>query len=97
MPSPSFDDHLGLCQRVEDLTVQQLIAKLPVEALDVAVLPRTARHNVGGLGADRRDPLAHGLGHELRPVARQELGIGMALMTCGAEGDAGGQGPATDL
>jgi hypothetical protein len=39
---PTLDDDLGLAQSVEDLAVEQLIAKAGVEALDVAVLPRTA-------------------------------------------------------
>ena len=36
--SPALDDDLGLAQSVEDLAVEQLIAKAGVEALDVAVL-----------------------------------------------------------
>src|SRR6266480_3273454 len=40
--SPALDDDLGLAQSVEDLAVEQLIAKASVEALDVAVLPRAA-------------------------------------------------------
>jgi hypothetical protein len=39
--SPALDDDLGLAQTVESLAVEQLIAKAGVEALDVAVLPRT--------------------------------------------------------
>ncbi len=38
LPSP-FDQHLGFLQRVEDLPVEQLVAKLPVERLYVAALP----------------------------------------------------------
>jgi hypothetical protein len=43
MPSPTLDDDLGLAQSVEDLAVEQLIAKSGVEALDVAVLPGAKR------------------------------------------------------
>ena len=39
MASPALDDDLGLAQSVEDLAVEQLIAKAGVEALDVAVRP----------------------------------------------------------
>ena len=46
---------LGLAQSVEDLPVEQLIAKAGVEALDVAVLPRAASLDVSGLGADNRE------------------------------------------
>jgi hypothetical protein len=54
--SPALDDDLGLAQSVEDLAVEQLIAKAGVEALDVAVLPRATPLDVGGLGTDSRDP-----------------------------------------
>ncbi len=60
--SPALDDDLGLAQSVEDLAVEQLIAKASVEALDVAVLPRAAALDVSGLGTDSRDPFLHGLG-----------------------------------
>ena len=40
---PSFDNDLGLAERVEDFTVQQFIPHFPVEAFAVSVLPRTAR------------------------------------------------------
>ena len=56
MASPALDDDLGFAQTVEDLAVEQLIAKASVEAFDVAVLPRTASLNVSGLDADSSDP-----------------------------------------
>ncbi len=31
VPPPSFNEHVGLLQRVEDLSIQQLIAELAVE------------------------------------------------------------------
>jgi hypothetical protein len=71
--SPALDDDLGLAQSVEDLAVEQLIAKAGVEALDVAVLPRTAPLDVGGLGTDSRDPFLHGLGDELRSVVGPDV------------------------
>ena len=40
MASPAVDEDLGLAQRVEDLTVEQLIAQASIEALDVAVPTR---------------------------------------------------------
>ena len=73
MPSPTLDDDLGLAQSVEDLAVEQLIAKAGVEALDVAVLPRTASLDVGGLGTDSRDPFLHRLGDELRSVVGPDV------------------------
>jgi hypothetical protein len=65
---PTFDDDLGLAQRVEDLTIEQFIAQARVEALDVTAFPGTARLDIGGLCADRCDPLLHGLGYELRSI-----------------------------
>src|SRR6516162_3602755 len=63
----------GLAQSVENLAVEQLIAKAGVEALDVAVLPGAAPLDVGGLGTDSRDPFLHRLGDELRPVVGADV------------------------
>src|SRR2546429_7460416 len=60
----------------QPLPVEQLIAKAGVEALDVAVLPRAAPLDVGGLGTDSRDPLLHGLGDELRSVVGPDVSGG---------------------
>jgi len=65
---PAFDDNLSLFQRVEDLAVEELVTQARIEALDIAVLPRTARRDVGRFRADGRDPFLHGLGHELRAI-----------------------------
>ena len=62
---------LGLAQSVEDLPVEQLIAKAGVEALDVAVLPRATSLDVSGLGADNRDPFLHGHLGSSGPQARR--------------------------
>jgi hypothetical protein len=56
MLPPSFDDDLGLLQRVEDFSIEEFIAKLRVEALAIAIFPRNAGYDVGGLGADGDDP-----------------------------------------
>ena len=73
MASPAFDHHLGLAERVEDLAVQQFVAQAGVERLHIAVLPGAARRDVGRLGADRRDPTPHRLGHELGAVVRADV------------------------
>jgi hypothetical protein len=62
-----------LAQSVEDLAVEQLIAKAGVEALDVAVLPGAAVFDVGGLGTDNRDPFLQCLGDELRSVVGPDV------------------------
>src|SRR5215210_7777672 len=59
--------------RLEDLSVEQLVPKPGIEALDVAILPRAARSDVGGLGSDRRVPLLDGLGDELRAVVGADV------------------------
>jgi hypothetical protein len=38
MAPPAFDDDLSFSEGVEDLAIEQLIAKAGIEALDVAVL-----------------------------------------------------------
>ena len=68
MASPALDDDLGLAQSVENLAVEQLIAKAGIEALDVAVLPGAAPLDVGGLGTGNRDPVLY-LGDELWSVS----------------------------
>jgi hypothetical protein len=78
---PGFDDDLGFGEAVEDLTVEQFVAKLRVEALAVAVLPRTSWFDEGGLRADRGNPLPHSLGDELRAVAPTEGREGAAETT----------------
>ena len=63
---PQLQAHdLGLAQSVEDLAVEQLIAKAGDEALDVAVLPRAASDAESRMGTEldrghRRDPLRSG-------------------------------------
>src|SRR6187402_3072623 len=74
MTAPALDDNLRLAESVEDLAVEQLVPEPGIEALDIAILPRAAWSDVGGLGSDRRDPLLDGLGDELRAV----VGAGMA-------------------
>jgi hypothetical protein len=72
MPPPAFDDDLCLLERIEYLSVQQFVAELRVEALSVAVFPGAAGLDIGGLGPDGSDPILHGLGDELGPIAPEE-------------------------
>ena len=68
MPSPGFDQDLSLGQSVEDLSVQELVTHRTVEALTVAILPRTAGCDVERLHTDPRQPLLHGVGDKLGAV-----------------------------
>ena len=65
---PALDDDLRFSEAVEDLPVEQLVSEFGVEALAVAVLPRTARLDVSGSRPHGGDPLPHRLGDELRAV-----------------------------
>ena len=54
VPSPGFDHDLCLFQRVEDLTVEQFVPQLAVEAFAIAVLPGASRLDVEGFGTHAR-------------------------------------------
>jgi hypothetical protein len=51
-----FDEHAGLSEAVEDLAIEEFVAKRPVEALVVTVLPWRSRRDVEGLDADLCEP-----------------------------------------
>jgi hypothetical protein len=71
--SPALDDDPRLCEAVEHLPVQQLVAELGIEALAVAVLPRAAGLDERGPGSHRGDPLSHGLGDELGTIVGTDM------------------------
>ena len=51
-PPPAFDEELGLGTTAEPIAIEQFVARLAVEALDEAVLPRAAgrdEHGADGL------------------------------------------------
>src|SRR3990170_1499568 len=73
MAPPALDHDLCLFERVEDLTVEQLVAKPGVEALHISVFPWAARRDVGGSGTHRSNPLLHCLGDELWPIVRPDV------------------------
>jgi len=73
VPAPALDDYLCLLERVEDLSFQQFILELRVEALGIVVLPRASRLNVSRPGAYSRDPLADCYGYDLGPIARTNV------------------------
>ena len=68
MAPPVFDHDLCLLQCVEDFSVEQFIAQFAVEALAIAVLPRTSGFDVSRPGSDGRYPLAKSQGDELRAI-----------------------------
>jgi len=68
MLAPAFDDDLRLAHRMEDFAVDQLVAQTGIERLDIAIIARAARRDIGGLRTNRRDPLLHNFGDELRAI-----------------------------
>ena len=62
--SPLLDHDLRLLQRIENLPVQALVPQLPVKALAVPVLPRTARFDVQRPGSQIPQPLPQLLRYE---------------------------------
>jgi hypothetical protein len=71
--APALDNDLSLSERVEDLAIEQFIAQASIEAFDEAVLPGTARCNIGGPCADGSDPFLHGFGDELGAVVGADV------------------------
>ncbi len=73
VPSPTLDKHICLLERVEDLSIQQLVSELSVEALVVAVLPRAPRLDEERFHIDPAEPLTDRLGGELRAVVGADV------------------------
>src|SRR6478672_6318529 len=84
MPPPGLDQHFGLGEAVEDLAVEQFVAKRSVEALVVAILPGRTGRDVERLDPDlpepfldrRRDKFAAIIGPDMgwRPAGDEQLG-----------------------
>ena len=66
--APGFDRFLGVVQTDEHMLVKALVAKLAIEALDVAVLDRLPRLNEVQLHAVCIGPGVERFTDELRPV-----------------------------
>ena len=66
--SPALDDDLGLTQGIEDLAVEQLITQPRIERFDIAVLPGTARLDIGRLGTECGNPFLNRTRHELGSI-----------------------------
>ena len=73
MAAPAFDHDASLCERVENLAVEKFIAQSCIEALNEAILPRTAWRDVRGLCPHRGDPLLHRRRDELRSIVRTNM------------------------
>src|SRR5271168_258676 len=71
--APLLDHYLCLLQRVENFPVQAFIPQFSVEALAVAVLPRTSRLDVQRPGTHLAQPFPQFLRHELRTIVRTNV------------------------
>src|SRR5262245_24307978 len=65
---PRVGDGAGILERAEEIRVQDLLAKRPIEAFDKGVLIRLAGLNVAQANPLSRTPLDEGLGDEFRAI-----------------------------
>ncbi len=70
---PAFSQDLHFLERVEDLTVEELVAQLRVEAFTVPVLPWAAGFDIECLCSRIRQPLPQIFGYELRAIVRTDM------------------------
>ena len=70
---PGRWQYLGLEWYGEDLSVEQFVSKFPVEAFDIAILPRAPWFDKQGRHLESSQPLTDGSGHELRAVIRPDV------------------------
>lgn len=69
VPPPGLDQHLGLGEAVEDHLIEQFIAKRPIEALVVVILPwRARRRDIEGRHAGLGKPCLHGGGYKFGAI-----------------------------
>ena len=57
--------------RVQELTVQEFVPKLAVEALNIPILPRATRCDEEGCGSHPLEPQPHSPGGELGPLSER--------------------------
>ena len=74
MPPPGLDEHRGLSEAVEDLAIEQFVAKRPIEALVVTILPWRTRRDVERLHADLGEPFLDRRGNKFRTIVGPDIG-----------------------
>ena len=79
MVSPAFDEHLSLLQRVEDLSIEQLVSEFPIEWLVVSVLPWASGRDEQGFDADPSQPCSDGMRRKLRAIVGSDVVRGFSL------------------
>ena len=73
VPLPTLNHNLCPPQRIEHLAIEQVVTQPRTETLDIAVLPRTAKRDVGRLGAERGNLLLNSFGDELRTIVGADI------------------------
>jgi len=71
--APSFNKYLGFHQRGEHLQVNELIPQLPVESLNVPILPGTSHLDEECFRSKPWKPSANCLSCKLRAVVRTNI------------------------
>jgi len=71
---PLLDEHFGFQQGTEEFPVEAFVAQFVVEAFDVAVFPGRARPDIDCFDLVFLEPVADGIGDELRPVVAADVG-----------------------
>ena len=70
---PVLEEHFGFVEGVERFEVEELAAEMPVERLDVGILPGCAGFDVGGVDAGEPAPVFESFGDEFRAVVAAEI------------------------
>jgi len=83
-PAVVLDDHPGFGEDPELFPVEAFVTEVPVEALHIAILPRTAWVDVDRLDLVLGEPLLHRLGDELAAVVASQEGRDSMLLDCPA-------------
>jgi hypothetical protein len=73
VPSPGFDDDLGLLARPKPFHRQALVTQLAVEGFVGAILPRFARIDVRSVDAGIDDLLQDRFGNKLRTIVAAQV------------------------
>ena len=77
--SPHLDQNLSLLDRIESLSIDELISQLPSKRFEIAIFPRTARLDEQGLNRQSSQQLSHMYSSELRAIIRAQVNRNASL------------------
>ena len=78
--TPSFQHYLSLLQGIEYFTVEEFVPQFVMEALDVALLPRSARRYVMVFKVIYSQPGPDSICDELRSIVAEKIGWSSMLL-----------------